>query len=233
MPRHAHGATQARTRELTVEIRPGEGGDDATRFADELTDAICAHARRTGCSLTRSGTDRTITVHVTGPAGALDQLERFTGIHRIQRVPVNDTRRHTSTVTVAVLDGPLRPVGQVAVDRDDLDIFPFKGSGAGGQHRNRSFTCVRVLHRPTGTVAVGTRHRSQHQNLLDAIAQIEATLTARQERTRRAAVNDRRTAQLHTGVVKQFTWNTQRDEVIDHTSGNRWSMRKVLKGRIS
>src|SRR5690349_9445617 len=109
------------TTTLVVEIRPGEGGDDAVVFATELAGAFAAHARRNGCAAAvRTG--RTITVTVSGARAARLDLHDFTGTHRIQRIPRNDRagRRHTSTATVAVLDAAA-PTG-ADLSWDDVDI---------------------------------------------------------------------------------------------------------------
>ena len=40
-----------RHQRVRVEVRPGEGGEDAALFANELTVAFCAYARRLGASV--------------------------------------------------------------------------------------------------------------------------------------------------------------------------------------
>ncbi len=58
----------------------------------------------------------------------------------------------------------------------ECDVTPYKASGPGGQHRNKAETAVRVKHRPTGIVRVGTQSRSQSANKLHALATIAEAL---------------------------------------------------------
>lgn len=86
---------------LCIEIRPGEGGEDAVVFAHQLADTVMSWARHLGHPTTRTvDSARQVVIEVQGPVGSYEQLA---GVHRIQRVPTNDRRRHTSTATVAVL----------------------------------------------------------------------------------------------------------------------------------
>lgn len=48
---------------------------------------------------------------------------------------------------------------------EDLEITHLKGSGPGGQNRNKRMSGVRIVHLPTGIVVVATERRSQAQNL--------------------------------------------------------------------
>jgi protein subunit release factor B len=64
----------------------------------------------------------------------------------------------------------------------DIRIDYFRGSGPGGQHRNTSETGVRIVHLPTGLVAVATESRSRHMNLQRAMARLEEKLAARNRR---------------------------------------------------
>ena len=104
------------------------------------------------------------------------------GVHRVQRVPINDTRIHTSACSVAVLP---------SLDNDDssnnqllplteLRIDTMRASGAGGQHVNTTNSAVRVTHLPTGLTASIQDERSQHKNKLKALKLIAARVRDRQ-----------------------------------------------------
>ncbi len=58
------------------------------------------------------------------------------------------------------------------------DVEPFRGSGPGGQHRNKTETGVRLLHRPTGIVVQASERRSRPQNLGVALERLRERLAA-------------------------------------------------------
>ena len=55
----------------------------------------------------------------------------------------------------------------------DLEITHVKGSGPGGQNRNKRMSGVRVRHLPTGLTVTATERRSQPQNLSAALERLE------------------------------------------------------------
>jgi ribosome-associated protein len=81
----------------------------------------------------------------------------------------------------------------------ECDVVPFRASGPGGQHRNKTLTAVRLLHRPSGLVVIGRRERSLTRNLQDAVARLRLKLekllvppkVRRPTRPRKAAVEKR------------------------------------------
>ncbi|MHB1773403.1 MAG: peptide chain release factor-like protein [Acidimicrobiales bacterium] len=219
---------------VVVEIRAGEGGEDAALFRDELCSSILGLARRLGhqVSETTGGQGRTIRLVIDGPPGPYLVLA---GVHRIQRVPSNSTRRHTSTATVAVLDDIAAE--EVALSDDDLDISAYRGSGPGGQHRNKSHTAVRVTHRPSGLVASAEDSRSQWQNLQAAKAKIAKALLVVDEGTRTGATSEQRNAQIGSceRSAKSFTHRETGSHacVVCHETGQRWRLEDFRKGRIA
>lgn len=50
------------------------------------------------------------------------------------------------------------------VTRKDLRIEYFRGSGPGGQHRNKTSSACRITHVPTGISAKAEDERCQHKN---------------------------------------------------------------------
>jgi protein subunit release factor B len=81
----------------------------------------------------------------------------------------------------------------------ECDVVPFRASGPGGQHRNKTLTAVRLLHRPSGVVVIGRRERSLTRNLQDAVARLRLKLeklliepkVRRPTKPRKAAVQKR------------------------------------------
>lgn len=58
----------------------------------------------------------------------------------------------------------------------DLVWTYFKASGAGGQHRNKVETGVRLCHLPTGLVVSATERRSREQNRQMALLRLHKKL---------------------------------------------------------
>jgi len=55
-------------------------------------------------------------------------------------------------------------------------VETYRGSGPGGQHRNKRDSAVRLTHRPTGVVVTATERRSQHENRRRAIKRLRKAI---------------------------------------------------------
>lgn len=219
---------------MFIEVRPGEGGDDAANFAAHLVTAFTSFALRSGWHTQPLGGDSRTSVLLIRGEGARETLAQLAGTHRVQRVPDNDTkgRRQTSTATVAVLEtAPAQPV----VIRDaDLRIDRMRGSGRGGQRRNKVETAVRVTHLPTNTVVTRLSGRSQATNIDEAKREIVARLNATNERSASMETQDARRSQVDSERSgKDFTHCWYRDEVVRHADGKRWTIRQWKQGRLA
>lgn len=51
-----------------------------------------------------------------------------------------------------------------SVKKNDLIFQFFRGSGAGGQHRNKKDTACRCIHKESGAIGTASEFKSQHQN---------------------------------------------------------------------
>ena len=168
---------------------------------------------------------------VTG-RGASDLFAGEKGGHRWQRVPENEKRGrvHTSTVTVAVLAEPRQ--GAQVIRPEDVEVTTMRGSGAGGQHRNKTDSAVRVVHRPTGIDVRCESERSQHLNR-DLAMRVLAARVA--DRDRAAAAGARaadRKLQVGSGMRgdKRRTIRVQDDQVTDHADGRSWRFKAYARG---
>lgn len=153
------------------------------------------------------------------------------GGHRFQRVPPNERRGrvHTSTVTVAVMD-PER-TSNVVLRPQDLEIQTVRGSGPGGQHRNKTESCVVVTHRPTG-LSAKVDGRSQHLNKAAAITLLTARVAQQQDEIVSGDRAQLRRQQVGSGMRgdKIRTYRTQDDLVTDHRLGRTWRLKDWMKG---
>ena len=136
-------------------------------------------------------------------------------------------RRHSSEVAVVAL--PLGGKGGPSrIDESTVRVDTYRDTGAGGQHRNKTDSAVRLTHLPTGTVVTAVEDRSQHKNRAVAWARLRAALEERRAVETLAKENARRSSQIDQG--RSWTWTDWRDEVKG--PHGRASMRRVLAGRV-
>lgn len=161
-------------------------------------------------------------------------FEHEAGGHRWQREPPNEKRGrvHTSTVTVAVL--PEATEQQVKLDPRDVEIKTCRGSGAGGQHRNKTESAIQATHKPSGITVRVENERSQHQNRDEALRLLRTRLFQRQQESASSARNDDRRQQVGSGMRgdKIRTIAVQRDQVTDHRTGRQITVKKFLRGDL-
>lgn len=94
----------------------------------------------------------------------------------------------------------------------DCDIRAYRSSGPGGQHKNKTESSVRVTHRPSGIVRIGTEHRSQGRNRELALTRVwdELKRRARKPKPRvatkptRSSREQRVTEKKRAGEIKKL-----------------------------
>lgn len=155
------------------------------------------------------------------------------GGHRFQRTPPTDKhgKRHSSTVTVSVSTGA--PATRVALREEELEESFCRGSGAGGQNRNKRDTCCVLRHAPTG-LTIREEKRTQESNRRLARERMAAALKERADRAgqaaRAASLRDQRGSGERSDKVR--TYQLHRDLAVDHRNGRecRWS--DLERGRL-
>ena len=158
------------------------------------------------------------TDRLLGQLGPYGFFQYESGVHRVQRVPVNDVKMQTSAVSVAVLPSLADNQVSAALPADELKIDTMRASGAGGQHVNTTESAVRITHIPTGIMAYMQEERSQHKNKAKGLKLV----AARVHRLRKEqAAKDRsatRSSLMGGGDRSERirTYNFQQDRITDH-----------------
>jgi len=164
---------------------------------------------------------------------AIAPLLQEGGGHRWQRVPPTEKRGrvHTSTVTVVVLEVPSE--GSWRLRDADIEVFTTRDSGPGGQHRNKTESCVVMRHRPTGIEAKSAL-KSQHENRRIARELLEARVAAHLQAAAERVRAENRRQQAGSGMRgdKVRTYRAQDGTVTDHRTGRRAPLRAVTAGHL-
>ena len=116
------------------------------------------------------------------------------------------------------------------IPKADVKVERIRGSGPGGQNKNKVASCVRVTHIPTGVV-VRIDGRDQHRNLKVAMEELESRIKEKAQKAQQSRKKARRDQAIKdTPVVR--TYKYKEGIVKDHRSGKTASLKRVLKGEI-
>jgi len=228
-------------RNVIVEIRGAEGGEEANMFARDLFEMYSRYAERNGLKAEVLSSDPSpmggyneVTMLVKGPE-AWARLKHEGGPHRVQRVPVTESqgRVHTSSATVTVL--PEAKDVEVQIDEKDLRIDVYRSTGPGGQSVNTTDSAVRITHLPTGMVVSMQDEKSQIQNRAKALQVLRARLLKAEQDRQSAELSQQRRSQVGGGgrSEKIRTYNYKENRVTDHRVGlTLYKLDKVLMGEL-
>ena len=226
---------------VIIEIRAGAGGDEAGLFGYELYKMYLRFAEKNRWKAediennsTELGGVKEVVFSVSGKS-VYSKLKYESGAHRVQRVPETESqgRVHTSTVTVAVL--PEVEDVEVEINEKDLKIDTYRSGGAGGQHVNKTESCIRLTHLPTGIVVTCQDERSQIKNREKAMKVLKSRLYDHYNSAYEKEYSENRRMQVGTGDRSERirTYNFPQGRVTDHRIGlTLYSLDKFMMGDI-
>jgi peptide chain release factor 1 len=226
---------------VIVEIRGAEGGEEANLFARDLFEMYQGYVGRMGWRLEVLGSDPSdmggfndITFVLTGE-GVWTRMKHEGGVHRVQRVPVTESqgRIHTSSATVTVM--PEAEEVEVDIDPNDLQIDVYRSSGPGGQSVNTTDSAVRITHKPTGLVVAMQDEKSQIQNRAKALVVLRSRLLKQEQDRQAQELSAERKGQVGSGgrADKIRTYNFKDNRVTDHRINlTLHKLDKVLAGEL-
>ncbi len=211
-------------RNVILEIRGAEGGEEANLFAADLAEMYRRYAALRGWKLEvveeresdQGGLDEA--TYLIKGEDVWTRLAHEAGVHRVQRVPVTEAkgRVHTSSATVSVL--PEAEEVDVDLDPNDLKIDVYRSSGPGGQSVNTTDSAVRITHLPTGIVVSMQDEKSQIQNRAKALIVLRSRLLKAAQDAQANELGDLKRSQLGGGgrSEKIRTYNFKENRVTDH-----------------
>jgi peptide chain release factor 1 len=218
-------------KDVIVEIKAGEGGEESALFAGDLLRMYLRYAERVGwktevieATETDMGGYKDVQLAVKSRGipepgkGVWARLKYEGGVHRVQRVPVTESqgRIHTSAAGVLVL--PEAEDVDVEIDPNDLRVDVYRSSGPGGQSVNTTDSAVRITHLPTGIVASCQNEKSQLQNREQAMRILRARLLAAAQEAADQEASDARRSQVRTvdRSERVRTYNFPENRIADH-----------------
>jgi len=222
-------------RDVILEIKAGEGGEESALFAGDLLRMYLRYAAARGWSteiLDSTDSDLggvkdvQVAIKAKGTPGPGEapwaRLKYEGGVHRVQRVPVTESqgRIHTSAAGVWVMP-EVEDAGEVEIHENDLRIDVFRSSGPGGQSVNTTDSAVRITHIPTGTVVSCQNEKSQLQTREAALRVLRARLRQQALDAANAAAADARASQVRTVDRSERirTYNFPENRISDHRTG--------------
>ncbi|WP_430868596.1 peptide chain release factor 1 [Demequina aurantiaca] len=237
------------SRDVILEIKSGEGGEESALFAGDLLKMYLKFAENKGwkaqvleATETDMGGYKDISVALKYKGnpqpedGVWAQLKYEGGVHRVQRVPATESQGRIHTSAAGVLVYPeAEEVEELNLDMNEVRVDVYRSSGPGGQSVNTTDSAVRLTHIPTGIVVSCQNEKSQLQNKESALRILRARILAAQKEEADAEASDMRKSQIRTVDRSERirTYNYPENRIADHRTGYKaYNLDTVLGGEL-
>lgn len=227
---------------VLMEIRSGQGGDEAKLFAFDLYRMYNEFAGKNNwrvesieTQVDELGGFSFASLLIKGKE-AFKYLKNESGVHRVQRIPRTEKRGriHTSTASVVVL--PEAKDINVEINPKDLKIETYRSSGAGGQHVNTTDSAVKVTYAYSNNgkteviTATSQDGRSQHDNREKALKVLKSRLWDRHCQEQEQKIGNLRSSAIGTSKrsEKVRTYNYPKNKITDHRVEISWNNLDII-----
>jgi len=193
---------------------------------NDLFDAYAIYAKNNKVGVEfLFGSQSKISVQLTGK-NVWELFKNECGKHVVQRE--SKKRRHTSIVSVSIM--PLPDNTDYIIPLSEIEITATKGTGPGGQHKNKTSSAIRMVHKPTG-ISIFIDGRYQHQNKKTALRFLTARVNSLYKTDKNNKYNKERKEQVGGGTRsnKIRTYNFLKKRVTDHRTNQKCNIKQVMK----
>lgn len=114
---------------------------------------------------------------------------------------------------------------------NEFKIQVTRGSGPGGQHKNKVETCVTITHIPTGLSEKCQDTRSKERNIQIAKERLLKKIEDLKLKQAHEAVNKRRKELIQNSKIVR-TYNYKTNTVYDHRRKVKHDLKKFMEGKI-
>lgn len=215
-----------------LEIQSSEGGEDSKLLVNDMFDIYTKVMQKNNFEYSVDSKRYGYISIWLKSEKAFNFFKNEVGGHRWQRIPPTEHkgRVHTSIILVSILEYTDE---NVILNKDDVQIIYTRGTGPGGQNKNKVETCVILKHLPTG-ISVKIDGRSRWTNEKFAWEELNRRLKDLKQKDNQHSLSCEKREQLgkSSRSNRMRTYNEKTGMIINHTNNKKMTFRDLYKGNL-